>query len=47
MEIKRKVEVIMNKCCKCEYEWVRRVKVPKQCPRCKRYDYLEPKKEDK
>lgn len=27
------------KCKKCNYEWDALVKKPKQCPRCKRYDY--------
>jgi len=27
------------KCKICGYEWESRVAKPKQCPRCKRYDY--------
>ena len=34
-----------NKCEKCEYEWIPRMKDPKTCPRCKSYDWKE-KKED-
>lgn len=26
-------------CKLCEYEWEARVALPKQCPRCKRYDW--------
>lgn len=33
-----------NKCDKCGWEWLSRVENPKQCPRCKRYDW---KKEEK
>ena len=29
----------MNKCKQCEYEWESRTQTPKQCPRCKRYDW--------
>lgn len=29
----------MNKCHKCQYEWKGMVEIPKQCPRCKRYDW--------
>ena len=25
-----------NKCKKCGYEWISRVKLPRQCPNCKR-----------
>lgn len=28
-----------HKCNKCFYEWDGRTKDPKQCPRCKRYDW--------
>lgn len=28
-----------TKCNLCGYEWKRSVNTPKQCPRCKRYDY--------
>lgn len=28
-----------HKCRACGYEWEARVRKPKQCPRCKRYDY--------
>ena len=27
------------KCKLCEYEWKALKKKPKQCPKCKRYDY--------
>jgi predicted Zn-ribbon and HTH transcriptional regulator len=27
------------KCKHCSYQWLSRVEVPVQCPRCKRYDY--------
>jgi len=30
----------MIKCKLCKYEWASRKNKPKQCPRCKRYDYL-------
>ena len=36
-----------NKCSKCKHEWLSRVEDPKQCPRCKRYDWKEKKKEVK
>ena len=29
----------MNKCKLCNYEWESKVEIPKQCPRCKRYDW--------
>ena len=29
------------KCLKCGYEWAIRTLNPKQCPRCKRYDWKE------
>lgn len=29
------------KCEICEFEWVPRVKSPKACPRCKRYNYYK------
>lgn len=28
-----------HKCKVCKYEWDSRVRKPKQCPKCKRYDY--------
>lgn len=28
-----------KKCKNCEYEWVSKVENPKQCPKCKRYDW--------
>lgn len=28
-----------HKCKACGYEWIARVHNPKQCPRCKRYDF--------
>ena len=27
------------KCQQCNYQWESRTKQPKQCPRCKRYDW--------
>lgn len=30
------------KCRACGYEWEPRVSEPKQCPRCKRYDWQGP-----
>ena len=28
------------KCLKCKYEWSKRtITIPKECPRCKRYDW--------
>lgn len=35
------IENKKNKCCLCGYEWESIVNIPKQCPRCKRYDYKE------
>ncbi len=32
-----------NKCYLCGYEWDSRKEDPKQCPRCKRYDYKKKK----
>ena len=29
---------------KCGYEWVSKKEKPKQCPRCKRYDWNDTKK---
>jgi predicted Zn-ribbon and HTH transcriptional regulator len=29
------------KCKVCGYEWTPRAKDPKQCPKCKRYDWKE------
>lgn len=28
-----------KKCIQCGYQWEPRAKAPKQCPRCKRYDW--------
>jgi len=28
-----------HKCKRCGYEWESKLKVPKACPRCKRYDW--------
>lgn len=39
MEIQKSVKVTMNRCLKCNYEWVKRVQLPKQCPRCKQYGW--------
>lgn len=33
------------KCKCCGYEWISKVEIPKQCPKCKRYDYQELKNE--
>lgn len=33
------------KCNQCGYKWETRVKEPKACPKCKRYDWKEGKKE--
>jgi len=33
-----------HKCNQCEYEWVSKLEEPKQCPRCKRYDWKEENK---
>ena len=30
------------KCQRCGHEWEARVKVPRSCPRCKRYDWDKP-----
>ena len=35
------------KCKQCGYEWTPRMKIPKACPSCKRYDWNQPKKEEK
>jgi len=32
------------KCLKCGYRWTERISLPRQCPLCKRYDYLKNKK---
>ena len=32
------------KCGKCGYVWFSRVDSPKQCPRCKRYDWMKENK---
>lgn len=34
----------MNKCLRCGYIWPRRVIKPKACPKCKNYDWQNPKK---
>ncbi len=34
------------KCKLCGYEWESRKEIPKQCPKCKRYDYNEVKKDE-
>jgi len=34
----------MPHCNQCAYEWEQRDAPPKSCPRCKRYDWNEPKK---
>lgn len=31
-------------CQLCGYKWLSRIKSPKTCPRCKRYDYSKTKK---
>ncbi len=35
-----------NKCKQCDYGWESRVEKPAQCPRCKRYDWKEDKKQN-
>lgn len=30
-----------QKCIKCDYQWKSRVQTPRQCPRCKRYDWYQ------
>ena len=35
-----------NKCKHCNYEWDARVEKPKQCPRCKRYNWEEVEEEE-
>ena len=32
-----------QKCKLCKYEWESKVEDPKQCPRCKRYDWNKEK----
>lgn len=39
MEIQKDIKVTMNQCGKCGYEWIKRVKDPKQCPKCKQYEW--------
>ena len=39
MEIQKELKVTMNKCSLCGHEWIKRVSDPKQCPKCKRYDW--------
>ena len=34
------------KCNQCEYEWESKLKKPKQCPRCKRYDWDQENKKE-
>jgi len=35
------------KCKKCEHEWFGRLEIkPAVCPKCKQYDWNEPKKEN-
>ena len=34
----------MNKCKLCGYEWESRTDKPKQCPKCKRYDWDKDRK---
>lgn len=36
-----------NKCKLCGYEWVVRIEDPKQCPKCKRYDWNDDKEAKK
>ena len=36
-----------QKCKLCGYEWFVRTEKPKQCPKCKRYDWKEVDKEEK
>jgi len=33
-----------QKCNICDYEWKSRADPPKQCPKCKRYDYNKKRK---
>ncbi len=37
----------MNKCKICGYDWESIVDKPKQCPRCKRYDWDKTNEKDK
>ena len=37
-------KVIVSHCNQCEKDWTPRVDNPACCPRCKRYDWREPKK---
>ena len=39
-----KIFIELN-CNQCNYKWYSRTKIPKQCPRCKRYDYKEESKD--
>ena len=39
MEIKELI------CLRCGYRWLPRVKIVKQCPKCKSYQYNKPKRE--
>ena len=34
-------------CENCKYAWISRVAIPKQCPRCKVYDYDKKRDEPK
>lgn len=34
-------------CRLCGYPWESKIEKPKQCPRCKRYDYADKEKEAK
>lgn len=35
-----------NNCQHCKYEWPSRVDNPKQCPKCKRYDWKKNSEEE-
>ena len=35
---------MIERCKHCKYEWRARVRKPKQCPRCKRYNYNKKEK---
>jgi predicted Zn-ribbon and HTH transcriptional regulator len=39
-----KVGLPVNVCKRCGHEWVSRVENPRQCPKCKSYDWNEDKK---
>ena len=40
-------KMFKHKCLRCSWEWDSQLELPVACPRCKRYDWNEKKKEVK